>query len=104
MKDGFIKMTDSAYGGETGTSADEKTFLNSLIDIINYLLTFLGLVFFLIILYAGWLWLTARGNSEEVEKAKKIFQEAIIALIIVFFARLITELVLSQIGKAIYAQ
>lgn len=103
MVSGFTGAAQNAYGIGQEKAEDPNAFSNNLISIINYLLTFLGIVFFLITLYAGWLWLTARGNTEEVEKAKKILQEAIIALIIVLLARLITELVLTQIGAVIYS-
>lgn len=104
MKNGFLGITTNAYGISDTAASNPNAFLNGLINIVNFILTFLGVIFFLIILYAGWLWLTARGNNEAVERAKKILQEAIIGLIIVFFARLITELALRQIGAVIYTQ
>jgi cbb3-type cytochrome oxidase subunit 3 len=29
-------------------------------------------LYFCIILYAGWIWMTASGNEEKIDKAKKI--------------------------------
>ena len=103
MVSGFTNATQNAYGVSKTQAENPNAFANNLIKIINYLLTFLGVVFFLITLYAGWHWFSARGNTEEVEKAKKILQEAVIALVIVLLARLITELVLTQISAVIYS-
>jgi cbb3-type cytochrome oxidase subunit 3 len=74
-------------------------FVAKLILIVNYILTFLGVLFFLIILYAGWLWMFARGNTEDIEKAKKMFSEAVFGLVIIMTARIITEFILTQIGQ-----
>ena len=74
-----------------------------LIIIINYLLTFLAVLFLLGLIYAGYLWMTAKGNEEQITKAKKITREVLIGLIIVFLARIITELILTYIGIGIDA-
>lgn len=95
------KAVDAAYGGGESVAVNENTFLESLIGIINPLITLIGIIFFLLLIYAGYLWMTARGNEEEVTKAKKITREAIIGLIIILLARLLTEFILSQIGKVI---
>ena len=96
---GFEKMMGKAYGG---TEVGPSTFVGSLMIIINYLLTFLGAIFLLTLIYAGYLWMTARGNEEQIAKAKKIAQEVLIGLVIVFFSRLITEFILNIINNAVY--
>ncbi|MFA6534217.1 MAG: hypothetical protein WCT37_03525 [Patescibacteria group bacterium] len=70
------------------------------IKIIQYLLSFLGVAFFLIILYAGWQWLTAGGNEEQVTEAKNWLRNGVIGLVIIFGAYLITSFVISQVGGA----
>ena len=51
--------------------------------IINTVLTLLGFGFLIIIIYAGFLWAWARGNTEEIEKAKNLIRRAIIGFIII---------------------
>lgn len=55
-------------------------------DYVALALSFLGVAFFLLTLYAGFKWMTALGASEKVEKAKELLIAAIIGLIIVFAA------------------
>ena len=44
-------------------------------------------------IYAGYLWLTSRGNSERVEKAKDILKESIVGIGVVFSAAAISALI-----------
>ena len=61
--------------------------------IINVALGLLGIVALLLILYGGFLWMTAGGNSEKLDKAKKIILRAVIGLIIIISAYSITYFV-----------
>ncbi len=51
--------------------------------IIKIVLDFLGIIFFLLVLYAGFVWMTSMGNTEKVEQAKGIIEGAAIGLIVV---------------------
>ncbi len=51
--------------------------------LIRALLALLGVLFTFLIVYSGYLWLTASGNSEQTEKAKKLLISAIVGMIIV---------------------
>jgi amino acid transporter len=59
--------------------------------VIAAALQLIGVVFFILMLYAGFLWMTARGNSEQVEKARDMIIAAIIGLVIVTAAYAITD-------------
>lgn len=97
---GSVKtFTDQAIGGGQAVRVDQTTFLNSLMKIINYLLTFLGTLFMLGVIYAGFLWMTAKGNEEQVGKAKEMIKQFVIGLIIIISARIITEFILINIGR-----
>src|SRR3989338_10644917 len=58
--------------------------------IIKSLLGLLGVAFFILMLYGGFIWMKARGNEKEVEKAKNILTDAIIGIVIVAAAYAIT--------------
>lgn len=60
-------------------------------------LSLLGIAFFLLVLYAGFIWMKARGNSEEVEKAKGIIEGAVIGLILVTAAYAISNFVFASL-------
>jgi len=65
--------------------------------VIKLVLSFLGIIFFLLILYAGFMWMTSAGNDEKISKAKKIMMAAFIGLVIVLSAYAITIFVLERI-------
>ena len=98
---GLKNATNEIYGDEVGNNVNQGTFSGGLFKIINSLLNFIGVIFFLLLIYAGYLWMTARGNDEQIEKAKKITREVVIGLIIIVLARIITDLILTYIGSAI---
>ena len=52
-------------------------------NIINVALGLLGLFSLAMILYGGYIWMNARGNEEQVGKAKKLLTGAIIGLVII---------------------
>jgi hypothetical protein len=49
-------------------------------------------------MYAGYLWMTARGNEQRLEKAKDTLTAAIIGLIIIAAAYAISYFVMSKIS------
>jgi hypothetical protein len=86
----------AAYGGE----AYSKDITVTIGIIVGTALSFVGVLFFLLIVYAGIIWMTARGNDQDVTKAKDLMQSAIIGLIIVLSAYAITTFITSNLlGK-----
>lgn len=65
--------------------------------IIRVALGLLGTVALLIILYAGWTWMTAAGEVEKVNRAKKILAAAVIGLVIILSAFAIASFVISRL-------
>src|SRR3989344_2388879 len=46
--------------------------------IIRSALSLVGIVFLVLTLYAGWLWMTAGGEEEKISKAKKLLSNGVI--------------------------
>lgn len=69
-------------------------------SIINTFLGVLGILAVVLIIYAGYLWMTARGNEQQVEKAKDILTQAIIGLVIILTAYAITKFVVGSLVAA----
>lgn len=67
--------------------------------IISAVLGMVGILFFLIIVYAGFTWMIARGNTEKVDKSKDMIEGAVIGLIIVMAAYAITRFVFENLDK-----
>lgn len=67
--------------------------------IINAALTLIGTIFFVLMVYAGYLWLTSRGNEQQVEKAKTIITTSVIGLMIVVSAYAVTVFVTGRFSQ-----
>jgi len=73
-------------------------FLSSRLGIIiGSILSFIGVIFMLLIIYGGILWMTAIGKENQVEKAKNIIIQAVIGLVIVLAAYAITSFIGNQL-------
>jgi len=64
-------------------------------SILTAALSFLGVIFLLLMIFGGILWMTARGNEKNVDRAKTIIFDSIIGLVIVIAAYAITYFVTS---------
>ncbi len=62
--------------------ANEYTFSVILGSVVSIFLGFLGIIFLILTIYAGYNWMTAGGNEEKVTKAQDTLKRAIIGLII----------------------
>ena len=63
-------------------------------QVIKFLLSFLGIFFLGLIIYGGFLWMTDRGNQDQVKKAQSVLRNAVIGLIIVLAAYGITAYIM----------
>jgi len=90
---------DKALKG-TGLNEGTRADLSSTIGvIIKTILSLVGTIFLILMVYAGILWMTAQGNNEKVEKAQGIIKMAIIGLIVVMSAYAITAFVTLRLTK-----
>jgi len=83
-----IKDNPSGYLGSTAGA------------VINVFLSLLGIIFLILILYGGFLWMTAAGNEEKIKKATQVIGRAVIGIIIVAMAYGITYFVLQAVTNA----
>jgi len=65
--------------------------------LIKVFVGLLGIVFLILTLYAGFLWMTAAGDAKKVDKAKSILTSSVIGLAICLSAYTITTFVIAQI-------
>ncbi len=92
-----VNVNAVAAAAGVATSAD---LITSIGRIINIFLGFLGVIFLVLLLYAGFLWMTAQGDPKTVEKAKNILKQAVIGLVIIASAWAITTFVLNALSGA----
>lgn len=92
---GGLNDVAPAYGG--GTPRDIRMII---VDIIKVILGFLGIIATVIILFAGFKWMTAGGNEENIESAKKMLIAGVIGLAIILSAYAIATFVISYLVGA----
>ncbi len=83
-----------------GYNTDDVSSPDNVISIvIKAFLSFLGVLFLILMIYGGFLWMTARGNEAQVTKSKDLMTAAVIGLIIVLLSYAISNFVISSLGK-----
>lgn len=98
LGDAFSKDTLAPVAGK---ALNTETSLNQIIaTIIQSVLSLLGVIFLILIIYGGITWMTAEGEEAKVEKAQKIIKNAVIGLIIVIGAYAISYFVLNALSQA----
>ena len=89
--------------GLLGGSLDPQAALISrVVAIVNIFLGFLAILFIVLILYGGYLWMTAAGNEQRVEEAQNVLRRAIIGVVIVLGAGVITNTVIIKVFEATF--
>lgn len=68
-------------------------------QLIGGILSFVGVLLLILIIYAGFMWMTAAGNTQKVDKAKDLIVSAIIGLIIILAAYAITAFIGRQLTE-----
>ncbi len=90
-----VDMTGTGPGELTETAATGAGLASGNIgpliaQIIQGVLGLLGVIFIILMITAGFSWMTAGGNEEQVKKATSVIKSAVIGLIIVLAAYAIT--------------
>ncbi|MFA6410327.1 MAG: hypothetical protein WCW26_02010 [Candidatus Buchananbacteria bacterium] len=86
------------YGTYTGLGT--KDIREGIMAVIRILLSFLGIIAIVIILYGGFVWLTSGGSEEKVGSAKKIISAGVVGLVIIFVAYALATFVIGQLMTA----
>ena len=88
--------TGLAYAEQTGLPTTDIREI--IANIIRVALGLLGIIAIGIILYGGWLWMTAGGNEEQIERAKKTLINGTVGLAIILSAYSIVLFVMRLLG------
>ena len=99
-KSGLTGLLDEAgtNAGWEVAATDTNTGISGLMgNLTRFVLSFIGVLFMIYVIYGGFLWLTAAGNEEKVTQAKKIIRDGAIGLIVILAAAGIYIFVLSTL-------
>jgi hypothetical protein len=100
--DTTLGLSNGNVGASTGLGTQDVR--QTIGKIINVALSLLGVIVLVIIIYGGFLWMTAGGNDEKVGEAKKWIFGGIIGLVIILSAYAIATFVISNLVNATTGQ
>ncbi len=97
-----LDRISQVYGQpDLGNQDTRAIFIDRVGRVVRIFLSLLGLIMIILIMYAGYLWLTARGNEQQVEDAKHTLRSAIIGAIIILSAYAITGFLIYNVERAL---
>ncbi|MCK5511035.1 IPT/TIG domain-containing protein [Candidatus Parcubacteria bacterium] len=90
------------YANNLGLQEASETDIKTLIiNIIRYVLTFLGIIAVVMVMYGGFIWMTSNGQPDRIQKAKKTLIGAAIGLVIVISAFAIVTFIANITGDVL---
>ena len=72
--------------GTSGSVTDTTSLVQKIMDLVNWIAWFVGLMAVLMGLYAGVLFITAAGNADSITKARSILLYAIVGVAVAILA------------------
>lgn len=105
---GVVHYALAVSADQTGLSATAKAagvgspkpILQIAGELIKAVLGLVGVIMLVLVLYAGFLWMTSQGEEAKVKRAKAILTNAIIGLVVIFSAYSITSYVFTNVYSA----
>jgi lysylphosphatidylglycerol synthetase-like protein (DUF2156 family) len=92
-----IKLGVNCASGNTQSSADATTSLNTTVrNVVNVLSLFAGAVAIIMIMIGGFRYVTSGGKQESITSAKNSIMYAIVGLVIIALAQVIVQFVLAN--------
>ena len=93
-------QSDQSIFGDRGTVDSLPAAVGR---IIRQILGFVSVIMIIIVIWAGYLWVTAGGNDDQVKTAKTYIRNAVIGLVITLSAFVITSYVTAELARRLIA-
>lgn len=95
---GFWAIGQAGFGIPSGTAPIDPRVVA--VGVIRIVLSMVGFFFFLLMLYAGYLWITAYGQEEKIKQSLKLGRAAVLGLLVVIGSYAITVFVFYMLTRA----
>ena len=95
----FAQNPLTNLGAATPNSIKGASLPEMIGTIIKTVISLLGIIMVVYIIYGGFLWTTAGGDTSKVQKAKDIIKNSIIGVIIILASYSITEFVIDSLSR-----
>jgi len=101
LDDAVSKLKSTGTNASLGGGDPNSTSIAGLVgNIVNIFLGLLGVIFVLLLIYGGYTWATAQGDSKKVETAKSTIINSVIGIIICLSAYIVSSFVVSRLLTA----
>lgn len=106
----FVVVFLAGYSAYAGPSIDFPTnfadfatadIKDTIENIVRIVVGFIGIIFLLLLLYGGLIWMFSAGNTDKVNRAKKIITSAVIGLLVTLMAYSIANFIIEGGGGAV---
>jgi len=95
---GLETTAAAAYGKPTNQlEVDPATIVGFF---IRSALSLVGLIFMVLVIYGGFLWMTASGKEQQIDKARTLIVSAVIGMIIIAAGYALTSFVIGTVSIA----
>lgn len=90
----MLTTVGESGGYNTDSSVSTPVIIGT---VVRLFLNFLGIIFIILMILAGYSWMTAGGNEEKVKKAVNTIKQALIGLIVAISAWTLWNFVLEKL-------
>ena len=87
----------SLVNPNSGLGLASNDLIDTVIAVVRWILGLVALVAVIMIIYGGYVWMTAGGDSAAVERAKKIILNAVIGLVVTLLSFAITFFIINLV-------
>lgn len=94
---GTTGLDEAGFRAGYSIEAEENNVESIIGNVITTILSLVGVLFLVLMIYGGFMWMSDRGNEEKAEKAKKIIIAAVVGLIIVMASYAATYFVINAL-------
>ncbi len=85
--------------GYDPTLTQETNLRDYIVNVVNFVLGFLGLIAVIMVIYGGFLYVTAAGEEEKTTKGKKSVMYAMIGIVLILISFALVNTVIKGVGK-----
>ncbi len=95
-----VNISDISSWLNTGPYSDVNTLVNGkIITAINFFVLFSAVIAVIMLIVAGYTFITSAGDADKVDKASKTLTAAIVGMVVVFVAKILVQYILSIVGQ-----
>lgn len=82
----------------------EVDLMSVVANVIGTALSLIGVIFMILFIYGGFMWMTAGGDSGKTKKAKELMTNAVVGVVLIFSAYFITNFVINELVSSTTSQ